>query len=95
MARQAENRDKNEAEYVELWRRSGCYWIPMKAGAGFDGVLVSPQTGIRIVEVKNPLGFGTKLTDREQEVREQVILRGAAYDVIATLEEALKLIEGS
>ncbi len=95
MPRIADQRDKNEAEYVELWRKAGCLWIKLHPGDGCDGILVSPQTGIHIVEVKNPEGFGTSLTTTELKMKLEVESRGATYNVVTTLEEAQKLIEGS
>lgn len=65
----------------------------MDRNAGFDGVLISPFTGVHIVEVKNP-DRKWKLTDAENKTKEEVEARGASYNIIETVEQAVKLARG-
>lgn len=88
-----DKRDANEKALVDLWRGLHCHWIPMDRNAGFDGVLISPFTGVHIVEVKNP-DAKWKLTENEQKTKAEVEARGATYNIIETDTQAVKLARG-
>jgi len=88
-----DKRDANEKNLVNLWRGLHCHWIEMDRYAGFDGVLISPFTGVHIVEVKNP-DMKWKLTENEMKVRAEVEARGATYNIIEIDEQAIKLARG-
>lgn len=62
----------------------------MDRNAGFDGVLISPFTGTHIVEVKNP-DRKWKLTEAEEQTKQEVEARGAIYNIIQTVDEAVEL----
>lgn len=89
----ASKRDANEKALVAVWRRLHCHWIPMDRNAGFDGVLVSPITGVHLVEVKNPAQRWS-LTAAERQVKAEVEARGAIYRIIETEEQAVNLARG-
>ena len=83
-------RDANEPALVELWERIGCRFIRQGEWGGFDGVLISPFTGVHIVEVKNP-EYSWTLTDEEKEFCQWCKENGIPYNVIENDEQALKL----
>lgn len=86
----ADKRDANEKDLVTVWRRMHCHWIPMDRNAGFDGVLISPHTGVHIVEVKNPERKWS-LTEAEEKVKAEVLARGARYNIVETIDDAVRL----
>lgn len=86
-----DKRDANEKELVQVWRQLHCHWMPMDRNAGFDGVLISPITGVHIVEVKNP-ARKWELTEAEKETKQEVEARGAIYNIIQTVDEAVYLV---
>lgn len=88
-----DKRDANEKELVKVWRQLHCAWIQMDRNAGFDGILISPFTGIHIVEVKNP-DRKWKLTEAEKETKQEVEARGAIYNIIETVDQAVQLARG-
>jgi hypothetical protein len=89
----ADKRDANEKALVELWRGMHCMWIQMDRRAGFDGLLISPWTGVHIVEIKNP-NVRYELTPNEEKVQAEVEARGVIYNIILTDEQAIKLARG-
>lgn len=86
----ADKRDANEKELVQVWRQVHCMWVPMDRNAGFDGVLISPFTGVHIVEVKNPARKWS-LTDAEKETKAEVEARGCIYNIVQTVDDAIEL----
>lgn len=86
----ADKRDANEKELVKIWRQLHCHWIAMDRNAGFDGVLISPFTGVHIVEVKNPMRKW-ELTEAETMQKQECEARGVIYNIIQTDDEAIQL----
>lgn len=91
MSHRQNNRDKNEAALIELWRACGCMVIQMDRMKGFDLIVICPRTGTHLVEVKNPVQKWT-LTDAEKRVQSEVESVGGGYNIIETLEQAEALI---
>lgn len=83
-------RDENEARLMEVWAKIGCLYIQMDKDAGFDGVLISPHTGVHIVEVKNPSRKWI-LTDAEKKVKAEVEAREGNYNIIESIDDAVRL----
>lgn len=84
-------RDTNEAEIVEFFHNLGACWVPMDRNAGFDGLLL--YRGIlHIVEIKMP-AERNHLTQAERKRRDEAEERGIAYNVICSVDEAVKLLE--
>jgi len=79
-------RDANEPELVKFWKQLGYKWIPMRAGQGFDGLLITPLN-IYIVEIKNP-AKKWKLEDNEKKLKEDVEYFGHEYHIIETMQDA-------
>ena len=86
-------RDKNESLICLAITACGGYARKMHESAGFDLLVVFPQTGVHIVEVKNP-EYKWKLTSAEQYMMDTVEYHGGAYHVIETAEEIIALAEG-
>ena len=87
----SDKRDANESELVDALRQIGCVVIPMDRHAGFDLIVVSPRTGVHIVEVKNPLRRW-KLTANELETKARITHAGASYEIIETVEDVMRMV---
>lgn len=85
------NRDKNEAALIELWRACGCFVSQMDRMKGYDLVIVCPRTGVHIVEIKNP-AYKWTLTDDEKKIKAEVEAAGGRYNIIETDEQARRLV---
>ena len=85
-------RDANEAELVRYWRAAGCIWIPQPRENGFDGILVSPHTGIHLVEVKNGQAMWWGLTDPEIRLSKDLERIGSVLNIVTCMEEAEDLV---
>jgi len=86
----ADRRDGNENTIVEVWRRLGAVWIKQARTAGFDGVLVYDGKAY-IVEIKNP-EYAWELTAAESKRLLEVEGEHVAYNIVETIEDALKMI---
>lgn len=88
--------DANQADIVDTLRRCGAEWIPVSGDPtiGFDG-LVAFRGKLEVVEVKD----GSKppserrLTDREAKRKAQLENKGVSYNVLESVDDALRLIE--
>ncbi len=83
-------RDKNEPEICIAILSNGGFYRKMPEAAGFDLLVVFPKTGVHIVEVKNP-SYKWRLTDAEQDLKEDVEDYGGKYHVVETVKDILKL----
>lgn len=88
---QVAKRDANEREMVEAWRALGGLWFAQPPGSGFDGILLTVN-GVHFVEIKNKDGRGTKLTPNELRMKREIEARGAEYEIIYSIEQALALV---
>jgi len=86
------NRDRNEAALIELWRACGCFVSQMDRMKGYDLIIVCPRTGVHIVEVKNP-AYKWELTDTEKRIKSEVEAAGGFYNIIQHEHEARRLID--
>jgi hypothetical protein len=86
----ANRRDLNEPEIVATWEACGYYWLPMKPGQGFDGLLFTPHN-IYVIEIKNPATLWT-FTEAERAFAERIGALGHTYHVVESVDDALKLV---
>jgi len=86
------DRDTNEKAIIRALRAAGCIVRQMDRHAGFDLLVVSPFTGIHIVEIKNP-AYKWHLTENEEDFQGLVESVDQTYWVIQTVDEALKMID--
>ncbi len=86
-------RDANEAEICIAIKYFGGYYRKMSESAGFDLLVVFPQTGVHIVEVKNP-EYKWKLTAAELKMKEDVEYHGGVYSIVEQVEEIQALAQG-
>ncbi len=86
------DRDANERDIIRALRAVGCIVRQMDRHAGFDLLVVSPFTGIHIVEVKNP-AYKWHLTENEQDFQGLVESAGETYWIIDSVEAAMKMID--
>lgn len=89
-AHEKNRRDDNEQDIVAVIRAAGCEWVQMDRHAGFDGLIVSPRTGVHICEVKNP-AYNWELTKREAALKKRVEAVGGIYHIIEYPEQAARL----
>jgi hypothetical protein len=89
-AHEKNKRDGNEPEIVAAILASGSEWIQADRYAGYDGLAVSPRTGVHICEIKNPK-YKWKFTPREAALKARVEAVGGKYNVIEYPEQAADL----
>ena len=87
----AQRKDNNEKVIIDGLRACGVYVQQMDRLAGFD-LLLAFRGVIHIVEIKNP-DRSTKLTDAEHLTAQMISLAGCEYNIVSTLDEALKVVE--
>ncbi len=80
--------DNNQAEIVYGLRHSGYSVAILSALAGIPDLLVANSTATILMEVKNPLGRGMRLTKPEQEFHAH--WKGK-LGIVTSLAEALAL----
>ena len=86
-------RDANEGLICEAIVQMGGYYRRMPEVCGFDLLAVFPQTGVHIVEVKNPEHRWT-LTDAERKLKDIIEYHGGEYVIVEQIEEIQDLAEG-
>ena len=86
-------RDANEAEICIAIKYFGGYYRKMPETCGFDLLVVFPQTGVHIVEVKNP-EYNWTLTDAELKMKKNIEYHGGQYNIVEQVEEIQDLAEG-
>ena len=87
--------DANQPEIVAALRRAGAEWIPTSGDPkiGFDG-LIAFRGELHVAEIKD----GSKppserqLTDCEAKRKEQLEYKNVAYNVLESVDDALRLI---
>ncbi len=93
--------DANQSEIVEALRRIGCFVLPThQLKEAFD-ILVCYRGNTFVIEIKNPTYLPKQydrerleksLSDGERECMEQIQRTGVEYHIVATVEEAIKLV---
>ncbi len=91
MSHRQNNRDRNEAALIELWRAFGCFVSQMDRMKGYDLIVICPRTGTHLVEVKNPERKWT-LTKDEARIKAEVESAGGVYNIIETEQQARELV---
>ncbi len=99
--------DSNMPAIRDYLRKRGCWVYTMPPDAGFDLMVGLPERGTHLpsvkwmglliaVEVKDgrkPLS-AQYLTEREEKVNVEFDARGLPYTVVASLEDAARLLDG-
>lgn len=86
-------RDANHKEIVETLRSVGAFVLDLAnwAGAGFD-LLVFYREQIYVMEIKDGEDKRERLTTKERATMVEIERRDCHYDVVCSVDEALKLI---
>jgi len=80
--------DANRAEIVDAARRIGCGWWDLPDAC--DGLLLSRQTGLHIVEIKTPK-TRDDLTKRERLLQCMCLEMGIPYNIVTSVDELISL----
>jgi hypothetical protein len=87
--------DANQKEIVTELRKVGAEWIPMNGDPeiGFDG-LIAYRNRLLVAEIKDGSKPPSerKLTAGEEKRKAQLERRGVPYNVILSIDDALRLI---
>jgi hypothetical protein len=93
--------DTNQAEIVKALRQIGCFVLPTHQLKDAFDILVCYRGKTFIIEIKNPDYLPKEydrerlekaLSDGEKKCMEQIQRTGVQYHIIATVDEAIKLV---
>jgi hypothetical protein len=88
-------KDANQTIIVQALKRAGAVWVDLtdSASAGMDG-LIAFRGQLLPAEIKdgNKPASARKLTSNEQKRKEELEYKGVKYNVIESVDDALRLI---
>lgn len=90
-----QSRDKNEGDIIRALRQVGAHVQQMDKSAGFD-LLVVCRGIVHLIEVKRPKyrhrPAKSYLTDNEIKTRDAIEFAGGAYNIVFSVDDALKVV---
>jgi hypothetical protein len=95
------SKDANHAEIVEAYRKVGAFVLDITAVKDAFDIIVFYKGKTYLVEIKNPdyltkvydrETLESKLSDGERKCMEDLRAVGVEYHIVASIEEALKVI---